>query len=112
VITYARNDFAKMIKEVKSQILSPLADKHPVFLLRTSDLFSSEDPSWNAIADESGNKIMLHLEKFGYLLNMVSREQIEEGALTCRFTYDPIGDLLYAVPLSLITVQGIVRLFY
>ena len=112
VISYARDDFAKVIKEVKSQILSPLADKHPIFLLRTSSLFSTEDPSWDAIKDESGNKIMLCLEKFGYLLNMASQVQIEEGALTCRFTYDPIGDLLYAVPLSLITVQGIVRFFY
>jgi len=112
VISFARDDFAKVVKEVKSQILSPLADKHPIFLLRTSNLFSTEDPNWNAIVDESDNKIMLHLEKFGYLLNMASQDQIEEGALTCRFTYDPVGDLLYAIPLSLITGQGIIRFFY
>jgi len=112
VISYAQSNFTQVVKEVKSQIISPLADKHPIFLLRASSLFSTDDPKWGAIEDESGNKIMLCLEKFGYLLNMASQDQIDEGALTCRFSYDPVSDLLYAVPLSLITEQGIVRFFY
>jgi hypothetical protein len=112
VISFARGDYAQVVKEVKSQIINPLADKHPVFSLRVSRMYSTEDPSWNAVADESGSRIMLSLEKFGYLLNMASQEQVETGALACRFTYDTVSDLLYAVPLSLVTNQGVIRFFY
>ena len=112
VISYARSDFAQVIKEVKSQIISPLADKHPIFALRSNGLFHSGEANVLYIADASGSRITLRLEKFGYLLDLASQHQIEDGALTCRFTYDSADDLLYAVPLSLITEQGIIRLFY
>ena len=111
-ISYARDDYAQVIKEVKTQIISPLADKHPIFALRVSDLFSVGEDGCLCITDALGGKVILRLEKFGYLLTMASQSQVENGALTCRFTYDAAADLLYAVPLSLITAQGVIRFFY
>jgi len=111
-ISFARSDYARVIKEAKSQIINPLADKRPIFLLRASGLFAADEANTLCIADESGNKLLLRLEAFGSQLGMASGDQIRDGALACRFAYDIADDLLYAVPLSLVTRQGIVRFFY
>jgi len=111
-VSYSRGDFAQVIKEVKAQIINPLADKHPVYLLRASDLFYTDAAGDLKIADAGGNKITLRLKNSGYLLKMASRGQVEGGAITCSFSYDLADDLLYAIPLSLITEQGVIRFIY
>jgi hypothetical protein len=108
---YGRKDYAAVIKEIKRQLINPLGDAQPVEALYLSHILSGGDNRFQ-LQDEKGVKIVLQPEHFGYLLGLMSEEQVVGRTLVCRFHYDMSEDLLYANPLSLIGESGITRFYY
>jgi hypothetical protein len=100
--------YAAVIKAVKAQIRTPLADKEPIFALKVARLGVDNTGAYS-VFDAQGTRITLRLEQFGDRLRDVSREQVEGKTLIARFRQDMVTDSLYAVPLSLITGQAVLR---
>jgi hypothetical protein len=107
-----RRDFAEVIKEVKDQIKLPISDKNPIFALHIEKLGIENASSTLCIIDEKGVKIPLKLELFGFLMKHISRRQAEGNTLICRFDQDLESDILYGVPVALITKENIVKFTY
>ncbi|MDR2494314.1 MAG: SWIM zinc finger domain-containing protein [Spirochaetaceae bacterium] len=110
-VRVGETDFAEALKSVRNQIKSPLSDKNPVFALRIARL-ALEGTEGMAVFDEKGVKIPLRLDNFAPLLKSVSREQAEGNTLVCRFDQDMKTDILWAVPVALVTGDGIIRFLY
>ncbi|QQO09962.1 SWIM zinc finger family protein [Breznakiella homolactica] len=104
-------NFAEVIKAVKNQIKSPLADKRPIFALKIARL-GQDGKGTLYIVDEAGTSIPLNPEDFGFLMKKLTREQAEGQTLVCRFSQDMKTDLLYAVPVALITGDELIRFTY
>lgn len=111
ILTFGEHDFAAVIKQVKGQIRSPLNDKHPIFLLHPAE-YRESGQGQMVIVDQAGVSVPLRLELFGDLLKRISRQQVEGGALVCRFAQDPEDEVLYAVPLAAVSADGMVRFYY
>jgi hypothetical protein len=111
VLSFARKDYAAVVKQVKNQSKNALSDKNPIFLLKTNRIVQSKDGDL-ALADQSGAAVSLKFEDFSYLLRKMSWNQLEGSAVVCRFGHDFSKSLLYAVPLSVVTKNGVVRLAY
>lgn len=107
----ARADFAQVIKEVKAQIKSPLADKKPIYPLEVAALATDSEKNF-VVLDSSGTPVTLLRTGFAALLRMLSREQIEGQTLIARFEMDLETDRLYAHPVAVITGDGVVRISY
>jgi hypothetical protein len=108
-IDAGKSDYAAVIKAVKAQIRTPLADKEPVVALKVARL-GIDDKNAPVVFDAQGVRITLLLEGHGgWQLNEVSREQVEGKTLIVQFKQDMVTDSLYAVPLSLITEQAVLR---
>jgi hypothetical protein len=108
---FGESDFTSVIKEVKNQIKSPLADKNPVYALKIAEI-SIDDAENFFIFDEKGAFIPLirpsYAERFFYL----SREQAECKTMIARFMgkFSQQQDgVLYATPLALITDNAVIR---
>ena len=109
-----KGDFADVIKSVKNQIKSPLSDKNPIFPLRFTKLGleSVDGEDIICVFDEKGAKIPLKIDMFGFLLKHLAREQAEGGTLICRFDQDMKTDILWGVPVALITQETVLRFMY
>lgn len=107
---HGNENFAEIIKKVKNQIKDHLAEKNPVFAVKVNKLVESDEEI--AIEDKDGNQILLRFEEFGFLLKKLSREQLINQTLICRFYQDLKNDKLYAVPLSVINDENIIRFMY
>jgi hypothetical protein len=110
-IETARNsgdrDFAAVIEAVKAQICRPLADKHPLFALRVARLGVNAGRGLSVFDEDDTRLPLLTDGDFAWLLERASRGQVEGSALICRF--NQVADILYAVPLSLITAEEVLR---
>ncbi|MDR2485504.1 MAG: SWIM zinc finger domain-containing protein [Treponema sp.] len=106
-----KQDFAAVIKAVKNQIKSPLADKNPIFALKIGSL-AGEGDGGISVFDENGVKIPLRLDHFGFLIKRLTREQAGGNTLICRFDQDMKTDILWGVPVALITGESVIRFMY
>jgi hypothetical protein len=103
------HDFAAVIKAVKNQIRSPLADKNPLFALRVARLGINAEHGLS-VFDERGVRLPLWTDDdFAWLLARASREQAEGNTLICRFNQDMKTGILWGIPLSLITTEAVLR---
>jgi hypothetical protein len=122
-----KTDFADIIKSVKSQIKTPIADKNPIFPLQVAKfgVMKTEGKDVICVFDEKDAKIPLRLDVFGFILTHISREQAEPSAeadgrgsppdkstLICRFDQDMKTDILWGVPVALITQEDVIRFTY
>lgn len=110
-ISFAKEDFSAVIKLVRNQIKSPLADKTPIYALKVGTIHTGAD-GWLSVLDEHGTRILLRPEQFGQLLGHANGQQVAGGALVCRFEQDMSSNLLYAVPLALVTKRAVQRFYY
>ena len=105
-----------MLKEVKTQLKSPLGDRHPVALLkyrtfgRAGETTVLEDPAGErlVLADDGLNGDPATLP----LLTMLPRAVQNHQAMLVRFTHDLDTQKLRAKPLSILTATEIIRLTY
>jgi hypothetical protein len=111
-------DYTSVVKGVKNQIMSPLADKNPVALLGFKELgmLTQEGGSDPAIQNEAGARIILRNSGYSntgttHLLTG-ALSGARDGALLVVFTHDLLTSELTAMPLALITSDRIIRLLY
>jgi hypothetical protein len=113
---YARSDLRAVIKDVKTQLKSPLGDRHPVALVkyrvlgRAGEEYIVEDPSGErlVLADDgyAGDPATLPL------LPMLPKEARRDQVLLVRFHHELDSQKLSAKPLSIVTESDVIRLTY
>jgi hypothetical protein len=112
----AKADFKAVIKEVKTQLKTPLGDRHPFALVRYQSVAQAgetsvlEDPAGErlVLTDESGEEEPATLHLLAMLPPAVRRDQ----AMLVRFKHDLDSQKLRAKPLSVLTENEIIRLTY
>jgi len=119
--SHAHSDYSEVLKAVKNQIKNLLLFPHPVLLVKFS-LIEKISPQENAgemysLSDLSGNKIILKKSAycqgdFIFLLNKLTRAEVENNAMLLLFDNDIQEGVLFAQPLALITDEKIIRLLY
>jgi hypothetical protein len=113
---HAKTDVKAVLKDVKTQLKSPLGDRHPVALVkyralaRAGDDFVLEDPTGErlVLADDgyAGDPATLPL------LPMLPKEIRRDQVMLVRFNHDLDSQKLRAKPLSIVTAEDVVRLTY
>lgn len=113
---FAKADLKAVIKDVKTQLKSPLGDRHPVALVRYRNL------GWvgNSIVieDGAGERLVLadgspcNEPETLPLLQMLPKEIRRDQAMLVRFQHDLDAQTLRAKPLSIVTDTDLIRLTY
>ncbi len=113
---FGRADFAEVIKEVKSHLKPPLADKQPIYALNFRQIGRVGDSL--VIEDAKGERLtmtdtgMTEEPASCHLLSLLPAELFSDQTLIARFRHDLDTCRLAIKPLSFITKSGIVRLTF
>lgn len=116
VRSFGQSDFAKVIKDVKSLIKAPLADKQPVFALNFAKLGRIGEAY--VVEDAKGERLVLtdvgmtDEPRTSHLLPLLSPDLFQNQTLIARFRHDLDTRKLQIKPLSFVTGKAIVRLTY
>ncbi|MCX5660844.1 MAG: SWIM zinc finger family protein [Planctomycetota bacterium] len=111
---HARGDFAAVIKDVKTNLKGPLADKQPIHALRFRRI--GQVGGVPTVEDERGERLtmtdagMTEEPASCHLLQLVSPSLHEDQTLVVRFRHDLDRRQLEVKPLSIISGAGVVRL--
>jgi hypothetical protein len=114
--SHGRGDFAAVIKEVKSHLKAPLADKQPIYALNFRRIGRVGDGF--VIEDDQGNRLTMTDEGMTdeptscHLLPLLPAEMLEHQTLIARFRHDLDAGRLEIKPLSFVTPNAVVRLTY
>jgi hypothetical protein len=113
---HAKTDLKAVIKDVKTQLKSPLGDRHPLALVRYRTLGRAGDQT--VIADQNGERLVLADDQHPGepatlpLLSMLPPVVHQEQAMLVRFHHDLDAQTLRAKPLSIVTESEVIRLTY
>ncbi|MBA2944151.1 SWIM zinc finger family protein [Paenibacillus sp. CGMCC 1.16610] len=112
----AQSSFPEVIKQVKNVIKNPLSDKHPVMLLRFTEIRKTDADSY-VLLDEQGKQLPLadiqYLnETTTNLLPMLNKALLTNQAILVMFEQNWKFNRLEAQPLSIVTANEVVRLLY
>jgi hypothetical protein len=111
---FGKADFASAIKEVKSHIKGPLADKQPIHALNFRRLGQVNGAL--VIEDARGERLVLtdlgmnEEPPSCHLLPLLPAELFEDQTMVVRFRHDLDAQQLRVKPLSIVTTTGIIRL--
>jgi hypothetical protein len=111
---HGQSDFSTVIKQVKSHLKGPLADKQPIYALN----FKRLGRVGEALVTEDGKGERLVMTDAGmaeeppscHLLALLPKESFEGQTLVARFRHDLDTRKLQIKPLSIVTPTGITRL--
>ncbi|SPE59936.1 Zinc finger SWIM domain protein [Verrucomicrobia bacterium] len=115
-LKYAKTDLRAVIKEVKTQLKSPLGDRHPFALFRYHALGRAGDEL--VIEDPSGERLVLTEDAHDSepatlpLLPLLPTVVRQDQAMLVRFHHQLDAQKLQAKPLSVMTESEIIRLAY
>ncbi len=113
---FARADWKAVIKDVKTQLKSPLGDRHPFALVKYRALGHAGDAV--IIEGADGERLVLADDHHDGepatlpLLPMLPRSVHHDQAMLVRFHHDLDLQKLLAKPLSIVTGDEIIRLTY
>ncbi|HEX8339811.1 MAG TPA: SWIM zinc finger family protein [Tepidisphaeraceae bacterium] len=111
---HARPDFAAVIKDVKTNLKSPLADKQPIHALRFRRIGQVEGVP--VVEDAAGERLILtdagmtEEPPSCHLLQLLPPQLHEDNVLVVRFRHDLDRRKLQVKPLSIVTDATVVRL--
>jgi hypothetical protein len=111
---HGQADFAAVVKDVKTHLRGPLADKQPIHALnfkrlgRVGDVFVAEDAKGERLAMTDAG--MAEEPPSCHLLSLLPQESFEGNTLIARFRHDLDTRKLQIKPLSIVTTAGIIRL--
>lgn len=111
---YAHDDFPALLKEVKSHLKSPLADKRPVYALNYVKMGLVGDEY--VVEDKKGARLVLtdagaaEEPPSCYLVGLLPKELHDKQTLVGRFHHDLDTGKLRLKPLSIVTTDSVVRL--
>jgi hypothetical protein len=110
----ARGDFAAVVKEVKTNLKGPLADKTPIHALQFRRIGQVEGAP--VVEDAKGERLamtdtgMTEEPASCHLLQLLPPELHENQVLVVRFRHDLDRRKLQVKPLSVVTKASVVRL--
>jgi hypothetical protein len=113
---YAKPDLKSVIKDVKTQLKSPLGDRHPVALLKYRALGHAGDEF--IIEDAGGERLVLADDGYAGdpatlpFLPMLPKAVRHDQAMLVRFHHDLDSQKLCGKPLSIVTETDVIRLTY
>lgn len=113
---WAAGDFPMLLKEVKTHLKSPLAEKHPVYAMNFSRL--GEVDGQIVIEDARGERLVLADSRFRsepatcHLLRLVSPTLFANQTLIGRFHQNLDTRQLRVKPLAFVTEERVVRLTF
>ena len=113
---FAKTDLKAVIKDVKTQLKSPLGDRHPVALVKYRAPGRAREEV--IIEDAAGERLVLADDGHAGepatlpLLPMLPADVHHENAMLVRFHHDLDSQKLRAKPLSILTATDVVRLTY
>jgi len=116
VRSFARKELAPLIKEVKAQLKSPLADRTPLALIEFARIGTVGDAF--VLEDARGEQIVLQdYRAFEepdtcHLLPLLPPESLAGGALLGRFHHDLDARTLRFKPLTLVSDARVLRLSF
>ncbi|MSU77544.1 MAG: SWIM zinc finger family protein [Gemmataceae bacterium] len=111
---HGQTDFAAVVKDVKSHLKGPLADKQPIYALRFKQLGRVGDTY--VVEDASGTRLamtdagMSEEPASCHLLSLLPADLFDDNTLIARFRHDLDTRKLQIKPLSIVTRTAIVRL--
>jgi hypothetical protein len=109
-----RDEFAAVVKEVKSHLKAPLADKHPICALNFRRIGAVGKEF--VVEDKAGQRLVLtdagltEEPRSSHLLALLPPEVLENQTLIARFRHDLDTRTLRVKPLSLVTASDVIRL--
>ena len=112
----AHDDFSKVVKEVRSHLKAPLAEKRPVYALNFSRI--SRVGQTLVVEDQKGERLtvtddgMTDEPRSCHLLSLVPAALLENQTLIARFRHDLDSCRLQIKPLSFVTSTNVMRLTF
>jgi len=113
---HAKTDLRAVIKDVKTQLKSPLGDRRPCALVRYRALGRAGAHAF--IEDPNGERLVLAEDHHPGepatlpLLAMLPQAVRKEQVMLLRFHHDLDSQKLHAKPLSVVTEHDVIRLTY
>jgi SWIM zinc finger len=113
---FAKADLKAVIKDVKTQLKSPLGGRHPIALVKYRALGKAGEEV--IIEDAAGERLVLADDAYPGdpatlpLLPMLSPDVHHDQAMLVRFHHDLDTQKLRAKPLSIVTTTDVLRLTY
>ncbi len=113
---HAKADLRAVIKDVKTQLKSPLGDRHPLALLKYRALGRAGEDI--IIEDQTGERLVLADDTYDGepatlpLLAMLPKAVQHDQVMLVRFHHDLDSQKLRAKPLSIVTETDVIRLTY
>ncbi|WP_419873532.1 SWIM zinc finger family protein [Candidatus Pristimantibacillus sp. PTI5] len=113
--SFAEHSYGAALKTVKNHLKNPLADKNPVLLLHAAEVAKTEKGI--VLVNETGERLPLaNIARLGYptlqLLPHLNQKQLKNMAVLVMFEDQLSEGKLVAQPLTLITENEMIRLFY
>jgi hypothetical protein len=113
---HAKADLRAVIKDVKTQLKSPLGDRHPLALVKYRALGRAGEDI--IIEDQTGERLVLADDNHDGepatlpLLAMLPKAVQRDQVMLVRFHHDLDSQKLRAKPLSIVTESDVIRLTY
>jgi hypothetical protein len=114
ICRHGQANFAAVVKEVKTHLKSPLADKQPIYALsfarlgRVGETLVAEDTRGERLVMTDAG--MAEEPPSCHLLSVLPKESFEKNTLIARFRHDLDTRKLQIKPLSIVTKKAIIRL--
>lgn len=111
---HGRGAFAEVVKDVKSILKNPLADKHPICALNYRRIGAVEKTL--VVEDKTGERLVItdvglsEEPRSSHLLSLVPKEVLQDQTLIVRFRHDLDSRKLQVKPLSIVTESDVIRL--
>ncbi|QEH36067.1 hypothetical protein OJF2_46250 [Aquisphaera giovannonii] len=111
---HGRAEFAAAVKDVKSVLKNPLADKYPIVALSFRRIGAIGRAM--VVEDRTGDRLVLtdaglpEEPRSTHLLSLVPPEALEDQTLIVRFRHDLDARRLEVKPLSIVTESDVIRL--
>ena len=111
---HGRDAFAAVVKEVKSHLKGPLADKHPICALNYRRIGAVE--THLVLEDKTGERLVMtdvgitEEPRSSHLLSLMPKELLENQTLIVRFRNDLDTRQLRIKPLGIVTETDVIRL--
>jgi hypothetical protein len=111
---HARGDFAAAVKDVKTNLKGPLADKQPIHALQFKRI--GQVNGVPVVEDSKGERLamtdvgMTEEPASCHLLQLLPPALHENQVLVARFRHDLDKRKLQIKPLSIVTAESVVRL--
>jgi enoyl-CoA hydratase/carnithine racemase len=112
--SHGHEDFAGVVKEVKSHLKAPLADKHPICALNYRRIGTVGEDL--VVEDNGGQRLVMtdlgptEEPRSSHLLSLMPKDVLEGQTLIVRFRHDLDTHKLRVKPLSIVTEADVIRL--